>query len=83
MENLAEELHHMAQLFSQASAAVSVLEAIEGVLLDLQDGELTEEEALEEIEGLVAEYQALRALWEKDPEEILEMAKEDDQGLSS
>ncbi len=81
MKDIAEDLSNLAHLLSQASAAVSVLEAIEEVLDELEDGDLSKEEALEEIQGLVAEYQALRELSEMSPEEILKLSEEE--GLPS
>ena len=65
--DLAEKLSELAQALSQASAAVGVLEAIEEVLDEYKDGELTLKEAMEEIQGLVEEFQAVRALCEMAP----------------
>lgn len=81
--DLAEKLSELAQALSQASAAVGVLEAIEEVLDEYKDGELTLKEAMEEIQGLVEEFQAVRALSEMSPEELMAMAEEDEGGLRS
>ena len=81
--DLAERLSELAQALSQASAAVGVLEAIEEVLDEYKDGELTLKEAMEEIQGLVEEFQAVRALSEMSPEELMAMAEEEDGGLRS
>jgi uncharacterized coiled-coil DUF342 family protein len=68
---------------------VGILEAIEEVLEEYGDGELSLEEAMEEIQGLVEEFQAVRALSEMSPEEIMALAqeaeeeKEDKGGLRS
>ncbi|MFX7302957.1 hypothetical protein ABTI84_19725, partial [Acinetobacter baumannii] len=64
---------------SQASAAVGILEAIEEVLDEYQDGELSLEEAMEEIQGLVEEFQAVRALSEMTPEELMALAEEEEE----
>lgn len=81
--DLAERLSELAQALSQASAAVGVLEAIEEVLDEYKDGELTLKEAMEEIQGLVEEFQAVRALSEMSPEELMAMAEEEEGGLRS
>ncbi len=81
--DLAEKLSELAQALSQASAAVGVLEAIEEVLDEYKDGELTLKEAMEEIQGLVEEFQAVRALSEMSPEELMAMAEEEEGGLRS
>jgi len=82
--DLAERLSELAQALFQASAAVGILEAIEEVLDEYRDGELTLEEAMEEVQGLLEEYQAVRALAEMTPEEIAALAKEDGkEGLRS
>ncbi|BCP65117.1 hypothetical protein [Thermus thermophilus] len=84
--DLAEKLSELAQALSQASAAVGVLEAIEEVLDEYKDGELTLKEAMEEIQGLVEEFQAVRALSEMSPEELMALAgeeEEDEGGLRS
>lgn len=80
---LAERLSELAQALSQASAAVGILEAIEEVLDDYHDGELSLEEAMEEIQGLVEEFQAVRALSEMTPEELMALAEEEEGGLRS
>lgn len=77
--DLAEKLSELAQALSQASAAVGVLEAIEEVLDEYKDGELTLKEAMEEIQGLVEEFQAVRALSEMSPEELMAMAEEEEE----
>ena len=77
--DLAEKLSELAQALSQASAAVGVLEAIEEVLDEYKDGELTLKEAMEEIQGLVEEFQAVRALSEMDPEELMALAEEEEE----
>lgn len=77
--DLAERLSEMAQALSQASAAVGILEAIEEVLDDYQDGELSLEEAMGEIQGLVEEFQAVRALSEMTPEELMALAEEEEE----
>jgi predicted DNA-binding protein len=74
--DLADKLSELAQALSQASAAVGILEAIEEVLEEYGDGELSLEEAIEEIQGLVEEFQAVRALSEMSPEEIMALAQE-------
>ena len=76
--DLAEKLSELAQALSQASAAVGVLEAIEEVLDEYKDGELTLKEAMEEIQGLV-EFQAVRALSEMAPEELMALAEEEEE----
>ncbi|SDE50250.1 hypothetical protein SAMN04488243_102132 [Thermus arciformis] len=84
--DLAERLSELAQALSQASAAVGILEAIEEVLDEYKDGELTLKEAMEEIQGLVEEFQAVRALSEMSPEELMALAEEeeeDEEGLRS
>lgn len=82
--DLAERLSELAQALSQASAAVGILEAIEEVLDEYKDGELTLKEAMEEIQGLVEEFQAVRALSEMTPEELMALAEEEDEeGLRS
>ncbi|BAW02048.1 hypothetical protein TTMY_1671 [Thermus thermophilus] len=81
--DLAERLSELAQALFQASAAVGVLEAIEEVLDEYRDGELTLKEAMEEIQGLVEEFQAVRALSEMSPEELMAMAEEEEGGLRS
>jgi len=70
--DLAEKLSELAQALSQASAAVGVLEAIEEVLDEYKDGELTLKEAMEEIQGL-------RALSEMAPEELMALAEEEEE----
>jgi len=77
--DLAEKLSELAQALSQASAAVGVLEAIEEVLDEYKDGELTLKEAMEEIQGLVEEFQAVRALSEMSPEELMALAEEEEE----
>lgn len=77
--DLAEKLPELAQALSQASAAVGVLEAIEEVLDEYKDGELTLKEAMEEIQGLVEEFQAVRALSEMSPEELMALAEEEEE----
>ena len=77
--DLAEKLSGLAQALSQASAAVGVLEAIEEVLDEYKDGELTLKEAMEEIQGLVEEFQAVRALSEMAPEELMALAEEEEE----
>jgi hypothetical protein len=74
--DLADKLSELAQALSQASAAVGILEAIEEVLEEYGDGELSLKEAMEEIQGLVEEFQAVRALSEMSPEEIMALAQE-------
>ena len=59
--------------------AVGVLEAIEEVLDEYKDGELTLKEAMEEIQGLVEEFQAVRALSEMAPEELMALAEEEEE----
>ncbi|GLV48544.1 hypothetical protein TJA_16970 [Thermus sp. LT1-2-5] len=82
--DLAERLSEMAQALSQASAAVGILEAIEEVVDEYKDGELSLEEAMEEIRGLLEEFQAVRALSEMTPEELMALAEEEDEeGLRS
>ncbi|GGN00671.1 hypothetical protein GCM10007092_13390 [Thermus composti] len=83
--DLAERLSELAQALSQASAAVGILEAIEEVLDEYRDGELSLKEAMEEIQGLVEEFQAVRALSEMTPEELAALAEEDEEegGLRS
>jgi type I site-specific restriction-modification system R (restriction) subunit len=77
--DLADKLSELAQALSQASAAVGILEAIEEVLEEYGDGELSLEEAMEEIQGLVEEFQAVRALSEMSPEEIMALAQEEEE----
>ncbi|WP_448568442.1 hypothetical protein [Thermus sp.] len=77
--DLADRLSELAQALSQASAAVGILEAIEEVLEEYGDGELSLEEAMEEIQGLVEEFQAVRALSEMSPEEIMALAQEEEE----
>lgn len=82
--DLAERLSEMAQALSQASAAVGILEAIEEVLDEYGEGELSLEEAMEEIRGLVEEFQAVRALSQMTPEELMALAEEEEEeGLRS
>ncbi|WP_117237694.1 hypothetical protein [Thermus sediminis] len=78
--DLAERLSELAQALSQASAAVGVLEAIEEVLEEYGEGDLSPEEAMEEIQGLVEEFRAVRALSEMSPEEIAALAGEEEEG---
>ncbi|AEV17226.1 hypothetical protein TCCBUS3UF1_21900 [Thermus sp. CCB_US3_UF1] len=77
--DLAERLSELAQALSQASAAVGILEAIEEVLDEYQDGELSLKEAMEEIQGLVEEFQAVRALAEMTPGELAALAEGDEE----
>ncbi|GAB5602925.1 hypothetical protein FJNA_14500 [Thermus sp. FJN-A] len=77
--DLAERLSELAQALSQASAAVGILEAIEEVLDEYQDGELSLKEAMEEIQGLVEEFQAVRALSEMTPEELMALAEDEEE----
>ncbi|GAA5334170.1 MULTISPECIES: hypothetical protein [Thermus] len=82
--DLAERLSELAQALSQASAAVGILEAIEEVVDEYKDGELSLSEAMEEIQGLLEEFQAVRALSEMTPEELMALAEEEDEeGLRS
>ncbi|GAA6731075.1 MULTISPECIES: hypothetical protein [Thermus] len=82
--DLAERLSELAQALSQASAAVGILEAIEEVVDEYKDGELSLKEAMEEIQGLLEEFQAVRALSEMTPEELMALAEEEDEeGLRS
>lgn len=66
---------------------MGILEAIEEVLDEYKDGELSLKEAMEEIQGLVEEFQAVRALSEMTPEELMALAEEeeeeDEEGLRS
>ncbi|MFN3178976.1 MAG: hypothetical protein ACK41R_02310 [Thermus sp.] len=82
---LTEKLSELAQALSQASAAVGILEAIEEVLDEYQEGGLSLEEAMGEIQGLVEEFQAVRALSEMTPEELMALAEEEEEegGLRS
>ncbi|MFN3368301.1 MAG: hypothetical protein ACK4G4_05465 [Thermus sp.] len=76
---LTEKLSELAQALSQASAAVGILEAIEEVLDEYQEGGLSLEEAMGEIQGLVEEFQAVRALSEMTPEELMALAEEEEE----
>ena len=61
---------------SPRRAAVEVLEALEEVVDEYREGELSLEEAMEEIQGLLEEFQAIWAISEMSPEEIAALAKE-------
>jgi hypothetical protein len=75
----AHQLADLAMMLSRASSAMTALSDVEEILLALENGDLSSEEALEEIQEVVSMQSTLEAMAYMSPEEMQAMLEESEE----